>query len=578
MVLTRTDESRARGDLVISPGSTPEACNVAAHLPRMAAEVPDHPAVILPHGRRGGRARYLSLSFSELEALSNRYANGLTRAGITRGMRTLMMVRPGKEFIGLTFALFKMGAVPVMIDPGMGVRRLLECVRSVQPEAMIGIPAAQVVRVLQPKYFPGLKVPVTVGRRLFWGGHTLQALADASSDTYAMAATEPDEVAAILFTSGATGPAKGVVYQHGMFDAQVDMIRSHYGIAPGEMDLPAFPLFALFNPAMGVTSVIPDMDASRPAKVNPARIVEAIQDHSVTSTFGSPALWKRVAAYCVERGIKLPSVRRILIAGAPVPAVVIERLRSVIGDDGDIHTPYGATESLPVSSISGSELFGVPSDLDASPATLARSGKGTCVGFPLPGIDLRVIPLSDENISDMQGVEPVSVGSIGEIVVRGAVVTRAYANRPDATRASKIADGDDIWHRIGDVGYRDKSGRVWFCGRKNHRVETGRGTLYPIPCEALFNEQPRVSRSALVGVGERGRQVPVMVIEPESGAYPHGANRQSWSTELLRFAKSNPLTEEITHILFHRRFPVDVRHNAKINRELLSQWASEQLR
>lgn len=577
MVLTRSDDRRARVAACVDEGAC-DTCNVAAHLPRMAREVPDHPAVVLPAGRRGGRAVYASLTFAELDRLSNRYANGLVRAGVARGTRTLMMVRPGKEFLGLTFALFKLGAVPVMIDPGMGIRRMLECVQSVAPEALIGIPAAVAMRLLRPRYFPGLRVAVTVGRRYFWGGPTLSGLSRDASDAFEMAPTKPDEMAAILFTSGATGPAKGVEYQHGMFDAQVGIIRSYYDIRPGEIDLPAFPLFALFNPAMGVTSVIPDMDASRPARVNPARIVEAIHDHQVTSTFGSPALWRRVAHYCVAGGIRLPSVRRILIAGAPVAASVIAQLRGVIGDGGDVHTPYGATESLPVSSISGASLFGEATDGDASPAAMSRSGAGTCVGKPMRDIELRVIPLSDDVIETMDGVTARSAGEIGEIIVRGPVVTLSYAGRPDATCMAKIRDAGGMWHRLGDVGYRDASGRIWFCGRKNHRVDTGRGTLYPIPCEALFNELPRVGRSALVGVGDRGRQVPVIVIEPEAGAFPRGAASRAWAADLLQFANSNPLTEQIAHILFHRRFPVDVRHNAKINRELLAHWASEQLR
>ena len=545
-------------------------CNIASHLPRMAAGVPDHAAVVMTRSRdASGRAVYESLSFSELEELSNRYANGLVDIGVSRGTRTLLMVRPSFDFIALTFALFRIGAVPIMIDPGMGVRRMLECIRSVEPQAFVGIPLAQLVRLIKRRPFASVRHVVTAGRRWCWGGATLRGLRDRSSSEPVMANTAPDEVAAILFTSGATGPAKGVVYEHGMFDAQVRAIRDQYGIEPGEIDLPGFPLFALFSTGMGMTSVIPDMDPTRPARVNPAHIVEAIRDHNVTSTFGSPAMWRRVADHCVAHDIKLPTLRRILIAGAPVPWHVIEKLHRVLSPSADVHTPYGATESLPVSSISGREVI-------AECSERTRSGAGTCVGRPLPGIDLRIIRVNDEPIPEWQSDLTVPDGEIGEVVVRGQVVTKRYYGLDRATALAKIKDGDTIWHRIGDLAYRDEQGRIWFCGRKGHRVETATGTLHTVRCEAVFNEHPHVARSALVGVGAPGLQEPVIVIEPTVKKSPRGVWADVFRTELLELARANDLTRMIQHVLFYPSLPVDIRHNAKINREELAVWATGQ--
>lgn len=549
----------------------PSSVNVAGYLPRMAETAPDRPAVVVQHTSRGGRATYRATTFAELEALSNRYANALSAAGIRRQRRVLLMVRPGVEFVALAFALFKIGAVPVMIDPGMGVNRMLECVRSVDLDAFVGIPLAHVMRVLRRRSFRTVKHVVTVGRRWFWGGRCLDRLARGAAAEFAVADSAPSETAAILFTSGATGPAKGVVYEHGMFDAQVKAIREQYGIEPGEIDLATFPLFALFDPAMGMTSVIPEMDPSHPARVDPAKIVAAVRDHNVTSTFGSPALWNRVAAYCVDRGIELPSLRRILIAGAPVPYHVIEKLHRVLSDDADIHTPYGATESLPVSSISGREILDGCSEQ-------SRAGAGTCVGRPLPGIDVRIIRITDAPIARWSDELLVPDGEFGEMVVSGPVVTKEYHGRKEATASAKIRDGDRIWHRMGDVGYRDPKGRIWFCGRKAHRVVAGRETMFSVPCEAIFNEHPDVARSALVGVGPRGGQRPVIVIEPETHRYPTRSREPAFREELLGLGRSNELTRSIKDILFHRDLPVDVRHNAKINREKLSEWAPGRIR
>ncbi len=554
-------------------GSEPasDTFNIAAYLPRMATEVPDQAAVVITQSRdSGGRAVYATLTFAELESLSNRYANGLHAAGIARGMRTLLMVRPGFEFIGLVFALFKIGAVPVMIDPGMGVSRLLECVRQVDLQAFVGIPLAHLMRVLRRSSFRRVRHAVTVGRRWCWGGATLDGVSRRASDRFATVETARSETAAILFTSGSTGPAKGVVYEHGMFGAQVEAIQRCYDIQPGEIDLPAFPLFALFSTAMGMTSVIPDMDPSRPVTVDPARIVEAITDHKVTNTFGSPAIWNKVADYCVERDIRLLSLKRILVAGAPVPYSVIERLHRTLSGAADVHTPYGATESLPVSSIGGREVL-------ADCRDQSRGGAGNCVGQPLAGVDLRIIRITDDAIDEWSDDLVVPDGEQGEIVVSGAVVTRAYYGLPEATRAAKIIDGDRVWHRIGDIGYQDATRRVWFCGRKAHRVRTEQGTLFSVCCEAIFNEHPDVFRSALVGVGEPGRQRPVIVIEPRAGRFPKGERALPLTEELLALGGSSELTKSVLTVLFHRDLPVDVRHNAKINREALAVWAAGEL-
>jgi acyl-CoA synthetase (AMP-forming)/AMP-acid ligase II len=546
--------------------------NVALYLPKMARSMPEQPAVIVTTERdRRGKAIYARLSFSEMERLSNRYANALTRAGIQRGMRVLLMVKPGFEFIGLTFALLKMGAAPVLIDPGMGLDRLLDCIRGVQANAFVGIPVAQAVRAIKRRSFADIEHVVTVGRRWFWGGPTLAGLCRSASDEFEPAPTHPDEVAAILFTSGSTGPAKGVVYEHGMFDAQVRMIQTHYGIEAGEIDLPAFPLFALFSTAMGMTCVIPDMNPSKPALVNPARIVEAISDHHVTNTFGSPAMWTRVGRYCVENEIKLPTLRRILIAGAPVPQGVLECLAQVLDNSADVHTPYGATESLPVSSINGRALR---SDC----AEKTSSGAGTCVGKPMPGIDLRLIRITDEPIAEWSDDLLVPDGEYGEITVAGSVVTKEYFGLPRATALAKIRDGDRLWHRIGDIGYRDQDGSIWFCGRKSHRILAADGMMLTERCEPIFNAHPDVFRSALVGVGPAGAQTPVLIIEPMPGKYPRGARIQPMRQEILALGQKYEHTRAIEKVLFHCSLPVDIRHNAKINREELAVWAAERVR
>lgn len=549
----------------------PPYCNVGDFLTRVAAEAPDRAAVIWTARRFGERASYADISFASLDELSRQYAAGLAAEGIIAGMKTLVMVRPGVDFIAVMYALFRLGAVPVLIDPGMGIGRLFECVRTVDVEAFVGIPAAHVARLLKRSAMPRLKCLVTAGRKWGWGGATLREFREKPSSSCDPCKTRANDLAAILFTSGSTGPAKGVAYEHGMFDAQIRAIQQHFGIQPGEVDLPGFAPFGLFSIAMGMTTVIPDMNPSRPAKVDPRRFVSAIQDHRVTNSFGSPAIWNRVSRYCLERGIKLTSLRRVLMAGAPVSWRLVEAVKRILNEDADVHTPYGATEAMPVSSISGREILN-------GYGAKARQGAGTCVGESLSLLDVTVVPLTDAPLPEWSDDLLVPDGEIGEIAVAGPMVTREYWSMPDATRGSKIYEGDTIWHRMGDVGYRDADGRIWYCGRKSHCVRTRGGVLYTDPIESIFNEHPDVNRTALVGVGPSGDARPVLIVEPQAGRFPRGPRAEEFREELLRIGQANPVSRPVTHFLFHKSLPVDVRHNIKINREALAQWAAKRLR
>lgn len=548
--------------------------NVSSHLKKMAEMRPYQRAVVYPAGRdKNGQVTYAHLTFHQLDQESDCMAYGLEKAGITRGIRTILMVKPSLEFFILTFALFKTGAVPVVVDPGMGIRRMLSCLEKGRADAFIGIPLAHLLRTLYPKYFKNVKTCITVGRRWLWGGLTLKHIRLNPGKPYPIAETRRNETAAILFTTGSTGPAKGVVYTHGIFDAQIHHIRSQFNISADEIDLPTFPLFALFDPALGMTAVIPDMDPTKPAFVNPERIIEAIENQGVTNMFASPALLNRVGRYGKDKEIKLPSLKRVVSAGAPVSPSNIRQFSCLLSEDAEVHTPYGATEAMPVVSIASNEILSETEKFSAQ-------GFGNCVGRPLDGIDVRIIEISDDPIENWSEDLVVPEAEIGEIVVRGDLVTRQYFDNPKADSLAKIKDGDTVWHRMGDLGWLDQKGRIWFCGRKSHRVVTKAGVLFTIPCEAIFNNHPDVFRSALVGINpvpeEKSEQIPVICIEVEGGG--KCKDEEKLEEELFELAKTNVMTENIEIILFHKSFPVDIRHNSKIFREKLTLWAEKQLK
>jgi len=543
---------------------THNSINVSLYLKRMAEIQPDKKAVICPAGRG-----YSHLTFLQLDQESDCLAHGLQEADIKRDTRTILMVKPRLEFFAIIFALFKIGAVPVVVDPGMGIRRMVGCFKEGRPEAFIGIPPAHVLRTLFPGFFSTVKVWITVGRRWFWGGHTLNQVRRIPWQPYPTAKTRKDDTAAILFTTGSTGPAKGVVYTHENFDAQLRHIQSHLNISRDEIDLSTFPLFALFWPALGITSVIPDMDPTKPALANPEKIIEAIFNHGITSMFASPALLNRVGRYGRQKGIKLPSLRRVISAGAPVSPSIIERFSSLLSEGAEVHTPYGATEAVPVISISSNEIL-------SETRALSEQGYGICIGRPINDIEVSIISINDDPIEEWSNEIVVKNGDVGEITVKGDLVTRQYFERPEADALAKIKDGKTIWHRMGDLGWIDPKGRIWFCGRKSHRVTTRNRTLFTIPCESIFNNHPKVFRSALVGIGPVNQQMPVICIEMKHENVRD--NKEAVKNELLRLAQQNELTKSIKTVLFHKSFPVDIRHNSKIFREKLATWAEKKLK
>jgi len=524
--------------------------NIARHLDRMSAEQPAAPALKVPRGRTAaGAIDYLTLDFAELRAETDAWCARLGSAGIRRGDRALVMVRPGLPLVASAFALFKMGAVPVIIDPGMGLGSFLTCVSRARPRALVGIPLAQIVSRVCRRSFRTVEARVPVS-----GSHTARMGAGAAA--FDSTRAEPGDLAAILFTSGSTGAPKGVCYEHGMFDAQVTIIRETYGIEPGEVDLPLLPIFALFNPALGMTSVIPEIDPSHPSRADPAKIVQAILQEKVTNSFGSPTLWRKVAEYCASGKIALPSLRRVLCAGAPVPADLWEASRPLL-PNGRLHSPYGATEALPVSTVSAGEID-------------TGSVRGACVGRPVAGVEVRIIPISDGPMGSLAPGGGLPAGSPGEIIVRGQVVTREYDGLPEATAAAKIPDPPPpggFWHRMGDCGMLDAKGRLWFLGRRAERVATRDGTLFTEPCEQVFRSHPRARRCALVGVGAE----PALVVETVTRG---GADARALVTELRALALRHAHTAALRTFYFRAHLPVDVRHNAKIHRIALSRWAA----
>ena len=589
-----------------SASATVNDANICRHLKQAAHAIPHHLAVAVQsaQGASVANLRYSELDFLNLDRQSDAIAFALNAHGIKRGMKAVLMVTPSLDFFALTFALFKAGIIPILVDPGMGIRNLKQCFAEAAPDAFIGIPKAHIARRLFGWGKGSIKSLLNVddGKtglaakliRIGTGAISLSTLLQSTSvqssapkSEYPMVMLKSDEIAAILFTSGSTGTPKGVVYSHGMFEAQIQALKNDYGICHGERDLATFPLFSLFGPALGMASIVPEMDASKPITANPEFLFAAIEKYQCSNIFVNPALLERLGRAGEQKQHKLPSVQRVISAGAPATIASIARFSKMLSQGVPILNSYGATESLPISMIASDALFATTDITD--------NGGGICVGRAIDGVTIRIIAISEEVIPEWDDALQLNNGEIGEIVVQGPMVSQSYylnnsqhASQNEsqgqgkrATAAAKIWDSatNTVRHRMGDLGYLDDQGLLWMCGRKAHRVDATLNGLfvkryYSIPCERIFNTHPNVKRSALVGVKVANEIEPLICIELDQSLVCNKS--QQLYQDLIAIAEQFTQTQGIRRFLIHPDFPVDVRHNAKIFREKLAVWAQSQ--
>ncbi len=547
---------------------------------RIAEERPTLSAVITPRWVRdpinGSAFHYAHTTYGELAKLVNQYQRGLADLGLAPGDRVLMLVSPGADFLALSVAIAGRGATPVFVDPGIGLERLAQCIEDAAPHAFIGSPKAQILRYLKRSLFHRIKFYVTAADFAFSRGQSLghfKRYANAPLPPVPLPVHQVDgelrahNAAMIAFTSGATGVPKGVILTNEMLASQLRTIRDVLGQHTGARDLTLLPIFSLFNVALGVASVFPSMPVGKPLALDPAQVVKLVNDLDIESSFGSPTLWNKIAEYTFRLGCTLPTIKRVFMAGASVPSSTIRRVKGIL-PQAVISTPYGATEALPVTFITDAQLSGVEWK------TAVTGEQGTLVGKPVPGCEVRIIKSSLDALKTLSECEPLPVGSIGEVIVMGENCSPEYLNRPEANRIGKIRDGDRFWHRMGDLGYLDTDGNLYYCGRKAHSVYTAERAFHSVPLEEIFNALPKVKRSALVGI--RAGREPAIVVEPLPEHWPDTPQKEeAFRNELRALAQQSPLTASITQFFFHRSFPVDARHNAKIFREQLSDWANK---
>ncbi|WNV77711.1 alpha/beta fold hydrolase [Geodermatophilus sp. DSM 44513] len=504
-----------------------------------------------------------TVSWSRLARRVGDLAAGLAASGVRPGHRVALLVEPSADLTAAVYALWRAGAVVVVADKGLGLAGMRRALRSAAVDHVVG--SARGLAAARLMGLPGTRVAAghltPAARRVLRAGHTLAGLEVLGRTSPAPAEPPVDTDCAVLFTSGATGPAKGVVYTHRQAAAQLDLVAATYRLADTDRLVAAFAPFAILGPGLGIGSAVPDVDVTAPGSLTATALADAVAAVDATVVFASPAALRRVAATAADLGddrrAALGRVRLLMSAGAPVPAALLRGLREVL-PHAAAHTPYGMTEALPVTDVSLAQI------------EAAGDGDGVCVGRPLPGVDVRVSPLSPAGAAD--GPLTDAPGTTGEVCVRAAHVKDRY----DAVWVlERAASRDPGWHRTGDVGHLDAEGRLWVEGRLPHVVTTAAGPVTPVGVEQRVERVPGVTAAAAVGVGPAGAQVLVVVVVPADGA---AAGRRPDRLRLagtdLADAVRAAAGTEVAAVLLAGRLPVDVRHQSKVDRAEVARRAA----
>ncbi|MPV88230.1 alpha/beta fold hydrolase [Georgenia ruanii] len=528
------------------------------------------------------------LSWAELAARVRHLALGLADAGVRPGQRVSLLVPPGVDLTTALFACLRLGAVVVLADAGLGLKGLTRAVRGAAPDHIIGIEKALVAARLLG--WPGRKFIAVPGGhdvgytpprtahtrrrtfRIFGSIRELLARGAVLDDAGGQLPPEPDPDAdaTILFTSGSTGPAKGVVYTHRRLAGMRDVVAATYGLSPERSFVAGFAPFALLGTATGATSATPDMDVTSPATLTAAALGDAAAAIDAYAVFASPSALANVVrtadALSPAQRAALARVRLFLSAGAPIASERLARARTVM-PAAELHTPYGMTEVLPVTDVSLEQVEAA--EADARAGAVAGAGGGSCVGTPVAGVRVRIVPLDDQG--QATGRPTDEAGITGEVLVTAPHLKDRYDRLWATQDASATWPG---WHRTGDVGHLDAAGRLWIEGRVSHVIVTPDGVVTPVQLENDVLALPAVRRAAVVGVGPVGAQQVVVVVETDPEMDPGARHRPALAPAGLARAVRSVAAVPVAAVLRLPEVPTDVRHNSKVERARIAAWAA----
>ena len=496
-----------------------------------------------------------SISFANLLTKVHEYEKKLSNYQLAKGSKVIVAFKPSIDFVACIFSLFKRQLIPIFLDSGLPLKTLLNSITHINANAIICEKKTYLFSRIKKTPFKSIN---------YFLSPKLTPYKEKKTKT--PPETLENSIAAIVFTSGSTGVAKGVLYTHEMFLTQIEIIQKKYNITRDDQDMSIFPLFSLFALCMQASTVILDIDFARLLKNPVNKIINLMNKKKITVSFGSPTMWNKISDYCINHKEQISSIRTIIMAGCAVQIKLLKKIyeNQLIHKSGNIFITYGATESLPVTSIEGREVIKYAEQKSIQ-------GHGTCIGKAISSInDIAITKYEEIENHDFNKKEILSYNNIGEIIISGPIVSPQYYGLDK--KGKVFQDKKKLWHYIGDMVYIDQNKYYWIGGRKEDIFFYQEQAYYPILIENIFNAHHKVFRSALIQINEK----PIIIIELNDKC-----DYQAWiniKQELLALGALYAISQSITEFHFYKKFPVDIRHNAKIKRDILRQIFRKKLR
>lgn len=437
----------------------------------------------------------LHYSWRALEHASARMANLLASLDLPEGSRVAVQVEKSVETLLLYLATLRAGYVFLPLNTAYQNAEISYFIGNAEPAVVVCTPG-NFGWVSQIAFMAGTQQVFTLGDDR--SGSLLERAAR-HSDVHAPATKAEDDLAAILYTSGTTGRSKGAMLTHGNLLSNARVLKDYWGWRSDDVLIHALPIFHVHGLFVAIHAAL--LGGSKMiwlAKFDPQAVIAALP--RATVFMGVPTLYVRMLA---EPGLSQEAARpmRLFISGsAPLLIDIFKEWQERTGHT--ILERYGMSETIMLTSN--------PYAADARYGGQSERRGGT-VGFPLPGVELRVV--NDANT-------PLAEGEIGNIQVRGPNVFKGYWRMPEKTAEEFTPDG---WFKTGDVGKVDERGYVSIVGRSKDLIISGGYNVYPAEIEAAINDLPGVAESALVGVPHPGfGEVGVAVVIAKAGAVLDG--------------------------------------------------------
>ncbi len=513
--------------------------NLVSMLADFVKKTPDKPVLFYKELVKGKLTDRI-LTYRDLDNKSSLFARHFSGLGLKAGDNVVVMVPVSSELYITLLGLFKIGCAAVIIEPGFGLKAMNNCCSLTEPKGFIGISKAFILTILS-KTFRSIEVKSILGSSVI-APFTLKlnSIINSGVADYSIYNAGDDHDAIITFTSGSTGVPKGIRRTHGFLKTQMMVLSKELDFEKGDVEMTNLPVVVLNNMANGIATVLPYFKDYTLKSMDTKIIHSQIESCKVNRLTGSPFFVDKIFA---KDDPVLKKIKKVFTGGGLVEgktAINIGRYSEAV-----LKIIYGSTESEPIAVLryeNNDEMI----DLGG-------------VGKPVESIEVLVIKVTGGRLDFIKEDKDqliLPANKIGEIIVKGCHVNRGYYKNEDAVLENKIIDKNNgLYHRTGDTGYFDDTGRLWITGRVSNLVYSDNEPVDLNKIEKSLKKCLYIKKAAVVSF--ENNRVVVFVEKIQQ------CKNDVIISELESILKGMKIDPYCIRII--KRIPLDKRHNTKID-------------